>query len=150
MNSVEISRWWADVDSLPDWWWSAFSDRQATLPGPMKWGLCLRSHSMMSATTKHTGLTMSTYLNAQSCMANPSIRRLAADTTRQPRTVRGALRELVDNGWLHVERVHKAGGWDRNTYTALLPEDAHATHQDLGPVIWQKPYFPITGRPWGS
>jgi hypothetical protein len=81
--------------------------------------------STLRATTRHVGLTLSLYANAEGENAYPSEDALAAACALSTRAVRTALSELEANGRIKREkRIGQGQAWRWHVYTLLLPEGA--------------------------
>jgi|GEM_PF-6509763 len=139
MSAAEPPRWWQDTDSLPEWCREAFTAEQLRLPNVMKWSIAIRSHVELSAAAKHVGLTLATFMDATTCQAYPSVNRLAANTSRQPRTVRAGRDELIDMRWLEKQMFALAkGNFASNRYFGTFPEDVLVHVGEQGPELWQR------------
>lgn len=96
-----LPEWRRDHDAYPEWLREALTEKQLDLPHNFKWQLCVR---MLDVTTSvhHVALELATYMNPKAA-CRPSAVRMARETSRNRVTVRAALRELKNRGWLHIE-----------------------------------------------
>lgn len=87
------------------------------------WRLAIRD-SGLGSTARLVAWALSNYMDTRGGSAFPGVERLAADTATSRSTVKRALNELRERGWLVV--VESGGGRGRATeYRAAVPKEVH-------------------------
>lgn len=85
-------------------------------------------------TVRHVLLTIAARMRAHKLEAWPSIEMLAKGTALNERTVRSAVREAINTGWLAARpRRSKGQNWRNHIYTARLPREELPEGAGVGP-----------------